>query len=113
MGGEAQMKILPTKLVFCHRNPDRTLKVRNKYFPVCARCMGIYVGVVFAFLIQHIIKLDYNLNWLFISLFLMLPTAVDGITQSLKWRESRNSIRLTTGLIAGIGYGFLLMILIR
>lgn len=98
------------KLVFCHRRKDRTFKIRNKYFPVCSRCTGIYIGVLIFFLLNIIYHLEYNLELFLISLTLMLPTAIDGTTQLFGWRESRNSIRFITGLVAGIGYGLFLIV---
>lgn len=39
--------------------------------------------------------------WLTIGL--ILPTFIDGLTQALYRRESNNFIRVSTGLLAGIG----------
>lgn len=101
-----------TKFVFCHRRPDRTLKLKGRYFPVCARCTGIYLGALCTLLSSYFIKdsilTDYKYLF-FISLILMIPTTVDGITQLLKWRESNNFIRVTTGLFCGIGFGLILI----
>lgn len=102
------------KFVFCHRRPDRTLKFKGKYFPVCARCTGIYVGALFILLL-HYFNLSVGLTYvkgkdlLFLLIILMLPTVIDGTTQLLKWRESRNWIRVMTGLFFGIGYGLVLI----
>ena len=95
--------------IFCHRRPDRTLKFKGRYFPVCARCTGIYIGVLMVFLAHYFISLTYSLDLLFLSLILMIPTAKDGLRQLFKWRESRNDIRVTTGLLCGIGYGLILV----
>lgn len=97
--------------IFCHRRPDRTFKFKGKYFPVCARCTGIYIGALFIFILHYFINLVYSLNLLFLSMILMFPTVIDGTAQLLKWRESRNDIRLVTGLLFGIGYGFILIYL--
>ena len=41
-----------------------------------------------------------NIWW---TIALMLPTYIDGVTQALFKRESNNILRVTTGLMAGIG----------
>jgi uncharacterized membrane protein len=104
------------KFVFCHRRPNRTLRFRGRYFPVCARCTGIYIGALFILLSHYFISLIYgkdiwvyNTDLFFVPLILMIPTAIDGLTQLLKWRESHNWIRVITGLFCGIGYGFILI----
>jgi len=102
---------LTLRKFFCHRRPDRTLTFQGVYFPVCARCTGIYIGALSIFLLDHFVNLAYSANLLLMSMILMIPTAVDGTTQLLKWRESRNWIRITTGLLCGIGYGIILIYL--
>lgn len=101
-----------TKFVFCHRLPSRTLRLKGRYFPVCARCTGIYIGALFTLLSHYFailtVMTDYKYLF-FISLILMMPTVVDGTTQLLRWRESNNFIRVVTGLFCGIGYGIALI----
>ena len=92
-----------TIFTFCHRRPERTLKLRGSYLPVCARCTGIYAGMFVFFLSQFFIEFNYGLNLFFVSILLMLPTTLDGTTQLLKLRESTNLIRLISGFICGIG----------
>lgn len=99
------------KLVFCHRRPDRTLSFKGRYFPVCARCTGIYIGILLILLLNYFIDLNYGTDLFFLPLVLMVPMAIDGATQLLKWRESRNWIRVMTGLLFGIGYGLILIYL--
>ncbi|RZB29481.1 MAG: hypothetical protein AEth_01116 [Candidatus Argoarchaeum ethanivorans] len=99
------MKIVP----FCHRYPERTLKISGHYFPVCSRCTGIYLGMFIFFLLQFFIEFNYGLDIFVVSMLLMLPTALDGTTQLLKLRESTNLIRFSTGFIFGIGCFILLL----
>jgi uncharacterized membrane protein len=42
------------------------------------------------------------LPW-WISVLLVVPLVVDGGTQTLGWRQSNNSLRLVTGMVAGVG----------
>ncbi len=114
------------KFVFCHRRPDRTLKFRGRYFPVCARCTGIYLGAIFIIMSYYYDVLIYDIfihgsfltqdKYLFyiptiltVPVILAIPTIIDFTTQLLKWRESRNWIRVITGFCCGIGYGFALI----
>ena len=50
---------------------------------------------------------------LIISMILMIPVAVDGVTQYFGPRESTNNLRFITGLIGGIGLIIFLKIIIR
>ena len=87
-------------LFACHHRPDRTLHLRGRPLPVCARCTGLYAG--------YGLGLVFWLGWAKLSwplaLLLVLPLAFDGLTQRLGWRESNNVMRLATGLAAGLGY---------
>lgn len=96
-------------LSFCHRRQERTFKISGHYLPVCARCTGIYIGMFVFFLLQFFIEFSYGLDLFFVSILLMLPTTLDGLTQLLKLKESTNMIRLITGFICGVGYLILLL----
>ncbi|MDN3706550.1 DUF2085 domain-containing protein [Myroides ceti] len=86
-------------ITFCHRKPERSLFWRGKQFPVCARCTGIHIGyITFPLFMFNFFTL--NVWW---TLALILPTYIDGITQVFFKRESNNFLRVTTGLMAGIG----------
>ena len=102
-------------LLLSHHRPEklhRTIRVsfrgRNVY--LCARCTGIYSGILSIFVAWF---LGFHFpTWLYLPLFsiLPLPSTVDWITQSCKLRESRNTIRTCTGYLLGISGGlFLLM----
>lgn len=85
--------------VNCHRKPERSFFYKGKQFPVCARCTGILVGYsTMLFFIFNIFQL--NIGW---TIGLVIPTYLDGITQAYFGRESNNTLRFITGLLAGIG----------
>lgn len=87
------------QLTFCHRKPERSFFWKGKQFPVCARCTGIHIGyIAFPFFLFQIFSL--NIWW---TLALILPTYIDGWTQAFFNRESNNFLRVTTGLMAGVG----------
>ncbi len=101
----------PTKYI-CHRIPERSFFIKGHQFPVCARCTGFYTGLV-AYLILHVFyNHPYDLKMLFISIILMVPTAIDGLTQYYGPRESTNTIRFITGFIGGIGLIMFLKIIL-
>jgi uncharacterized membrane protein len=86
-------------ITFCHRKPERSFFWKGKQFPVCARCTGIHIGyITFPLFMFNVFTL--NIWW---SIALMLPTYIDGLTQAFFKRESNNILRVTTGIMAGIG----------
>lgn len=89
--------------LICHRRPDRTFKIRNHYFPVCSRCTGLYIGVFSCFIYMGLFYVPYNFNFILSSILMMIPMFIDGITQFFGFRESNNTLRFLTGLIAGLG----------
>ncbi|MCL2114705.1 MAG: DUF2085 domain-containing protein [Methanobrevibacter sp.] len=91
----------------CHRIPDRTFKVKKYYFPVCARCTGIYLSGFTYFFIATFTPIIYSMELIILAILLIIPTAVDGISQLLNKRESNNNLRFLTGLFAGIGFAIL------
>lgn len=94
-----------------HRTIHLGFRRRNVY--LCARCTGRYLGLVGVF-VAYSLRLGFPL-WLNLPLIsvLPLPAMVDWFTQSCKLRESKNSLRLGTGLLLGIIEGLLLLLLIN
>lgn len=89
--------------LFCHRNPERTFKLGNYHFPVCSRCTGLYIGAFSFFIFTSLFYIDYALYFILVSVLMIIPTFIDGITQFFGLRESNNILRFLTGLIAGVG----------
>jgi len=87
------------EFVSCHRKAERSFFWRGKQFPVCARCTGIYLGYL-SFPIFNF-DLYYISSWF--SILLIIPTLLDGLTQAYMRRESTNFVRLTTGILGGVG----------
>ena len=85
-------------LCVCHHRKDRSVKFFGLENYLCSRDMGIsfgYIGGIFLFL------LGFSLPFL-LALALALPMIIDGGTQSLRWRESNNTLRLFTGFLFGL-----------
>ena len=87
----------------CHRIPERSFHWNGRQLPVCARCTGLRLGLLtfplFLFGVLYI-----NMWW---SALLVLPLAIDGLTQAIFHRESNNRLRLVTGILAAVGLGAL------
>jgi uncharacterized membrane protein len=95
----------------CHGFPERCLTLFDVPMPICARCTGIYAGMLagvaaallfFAmrwvrFLRERIMKR--------VALVSIVPLALDGLSQLAGLRESTNPLRIATGLIAGLAFG--------
>jgi uncharacterized membrane protein len=94
-------------LPICHRLPDRTFKIKNRYFPVCARCTGLYIGAFSYFIYVYFFYVDYTPTLIMIAFLMIIPTFLDGLTQFFGLRESNNILRLFTGLIGGVGFAIL------
>ena len=104
-------------LMLSHHPPERLhrticLGFRGKKVYLCARCTGSYSSLT-AVLVAYFIGLRFPL-WLYLPLISVLPiaAAVDWLTQSCKFRESRNSIRVGTGLLLGIAEAYFLLLVI-
>ncbi len=91
------------KLLICHRMPERTFKINNYYFPVCARCTGFYISMFFYFVFVYFFYVNYTVNLIFIAILMLIPAILDGFSQFIGFRESNNYLRFVTGLISGLG----------
>ena len=97
-----------SKVFICHRLPERTFKIKNHYFPVCSRCTGIYIGTFSYYTFVYFVYVQYNVALILTAFLMVLPTFSDGLTQFFGFRESNNTLRFSTGLIAGVGLGILI-----
>jgi uncharacterized membrane protein len=89
--------------LICHRIPARTFNIKGHYFPVCSRCTGLYMGVILCLIYISLFYVVYTPILILFSIFMMIPTVIDGITQLFGFRDSNNILRFSTGLIAGVG----------
>ncbi|MDY9924322.1 DUF2085 domain-containing protein [Methanobacterium sp.] len=93
---------------FCHRIPERTFHVKGRYFPVCSRCTGLYIGAFLYLIYVYFNYVNYSRLLILIAILITIPTILDGLTQFIGSRESNNSLRFGTGLIGGIGFAILI-----
>lgn len=75
-------------VVRCHQLPERSFSFRNRQVPLCARCLGITLGALAVPLYVHDVR---------ISALLISAMFIDGGTQALGLRMSKNWIRLASG----------------
>jgi len=91
--------------VFCHGIPERCLYLWNVPMPICARCTAIYAGLIASYAVFLIVP-RMTEKFARMALYVALaPMAVDGLTQLAQFRLSTNTLRIETGLLAGIAFG--------
>lgn len=95
----------------CHGIPERCLVLFGAPMPICARCAGIYAGMLAGTAAALLIlgrrwaaRLRERMIRPF-ALAAVVPLAIDGLTQLTGLRESTNPLRVATGLIAGFAFG--------
>ena len=106
-GASAQWRLLFR--VMCHGRVERSLELFGAPMPICARCTGIYVGVLAGligfFLVRAAARRVSERVFRLGGLVLLVPMAIDGLTQAAGLRESTNELRIATGVIAGLAFG--------
>lgn len=88
----------------CHQVPSRSFHLDGVPFTVCARCTGVYLGVVVGVLIYPLrVRID---NETMPSRVLLLagvaPLAIDGLANLIRIYSSSMNVRAATGVIAGV-----------
>lgn len=79
----------------CHQIRERSFVFRGRQVPLCSRCCGIFVGFAFSLVLRV---------GLVACFVIMLPLLLDGITQAVHMRQSRNWLRVCSGILFGIGF---------
>lgn len=99
----------------CHQMAERSFIQNGVQMPLCARCTGIYLGVLLAFGFLFLKKRMQG-NRLFsrkeslLTAGAILPLAVDGFCSYIGLWESNQLLRILTGSLAGAAVpGFLLL----
>ena len=96
------------KIAGCHQLPERSFFALGYQFPVCARCTGVFVGNVSAYIIffTYIIPMQ-------LCLVCCTIIFIDWLIQYIGICESTNSRRLITGVIGGYGLSTLYCITVK
>ncbi len=109
----------------CHQKHNRSYTINENQMPVCARDVGIFIGLSFGFLFMSFAELDYDYKNVLLRILhidtsiserkkiailivlgalFVLPIALDGGIQLVTSYESNNPLRTTTGLLFGVGF---------
>lgn len=77
---------------------------------ICARCLGIYPGIVAGFLAYFFLFRDYSP--VLLVAILPLPALLDWSVTTFTGRDGSNIVRTATGVALGCGYGLGLSLLL-
>jgi uncharacterized membrane protein len=89
----------------CHGIVERCLPLFGVPMPICARCTGIYLGMLAGLTAFLIVPRVQERVMRYVSFVAVMPLAIDGLTQLAGLRTSTNPLRMVTGLAAGIAFG--------
>lgn len=82
----------------CHQKPERSFAYKGYQFPVCARCSGIIISTILAYIICYKRKIS-----LWINVVMIASMVIDGSIQYIGIQESNNLRRFITGCMGGFG----------
>ena len=102
-GASMQWRLLFRLL--CHGRIERSLELFGAPMPLCARCTGIYLGLLVGILAFWAVPLLRERVMRVVALVCVAPLAIDGLTQLTGLRESTNELRVATGVVAGLAFG--------
>jgi len=79
--------------------------------PFCARCTALWFGIAVGLGIMVFFTIELDVRFFIAIIVSFVPLGVDGVGQLFGFWESMNSIRILTGLPAGIICGIALGII--
>ena len=89
----------------CHGRVERCLELFSTPMPICARCTGIYLGLLAGLFLFPLMRWLRERVMRTVAFIAVVPLGIDGVTQLLGLRESVNPLRVATGIIAGLAFG--------
>ena len=104
LGASPQWR-LPFRLI-CHGMAERSLVLWGVPMPICARCVAIYAGLLAGLAAFAAVRWVTERAARMTAMAAVIPLAIDGLTQLSGLRESTNTLRIATGLAAGLAFGF-------
>lgn len=102
----------------CHQFPDRTIEIGGKLLPVCARCTGIYAGMLVSFLALFLTKRirgnkPPQIKTAILLALSLFPFMADGAGSYLGFWRTNNWIRILTGASVGYAIPVFLILLVQ
>lgn len=92
----------------CHQMPERSFFYKERQFPVCARCTGVFIGQVTAYIMFFIYTPPIDICA--VGCIIMF---IDWFIQFIGWLGSNNIRRLITGIIGGYSTATIFCMLIK
>lgn len=83
-------------IIRCHQLPERSFSFRNRQVPLCARCLGISIGAL---------AIPLYVRDMRVAVVLIAAMIIDGGTQALGLRVSKNWVRFISGIGFSLGCG--------
>jgi uncharacterized membrane protein len=90
--------------VLCHGMAERSLIVFGEPMPICARCSGIYAGLLAGIALYALMPWLREGTTRVMLLVAVVPITIDGVTQAIGLRTSTNPLRIATGLAVAIAF---------
>jgi len=84
------------KLLGCHQLAERSFFFAGYQFPICARCTGVLIAYVIAFILYFIAPIKWH--WCIMGCSAMF---FDWFIQSINIKQSTNIRRVITGFLGG------------
>ena len=86
----------------CHQMPERSLWIAGAPLPVCARCTGIYGGVLAALLLRGMLRQRWRRSWM---LWAIVLVALDWASASLRSASGLGPVAGSHRSVSGMGGG--------
>ena len=91
------------KVPLCNGKPERAPHIGGFCFPLCWRCISIIVGCWIMCMINTPFFIQNPYIGLIVSIIMVVPCLIDGISQYFFGHSSTNRRRAITGFLAGGG----------
>lgn len=89
----------------CHQIADRSYFLNGNQMPFCSRDLGLFIGLAVASGVALFFTIHVNPLFLLLGL---VPIGLDGGMQAVTSYESTNTLRIVTGIMAGVALALLL-----